>query len=428
MREDFDAIVVGGRCAGASLAIALARAGLDVCLLDKDRFPSDTLSTHGIQAAGVRILGRLGVLDELLRLAPPIPRLRMTFDDAPPATADLEAVVGGPALSVRRVALDEILVRAAADAGAEVRTGTAVTGLVRDGARVRGVTTATGPLRARLVVGADGARSSVARFVDAKERHRTANGRVFMWGYFDADPTGGEMWIGKVGDHTYLSMPTDGGLSVVAVCPSVGRRAEVRADREAVFDAGLRAWPELHAGVDGATREGPLRTMAGLNGFFRPSAGPGWVLVGDAGHFKDPTAGQGISDALRQSERLAAMIVGAFGDEDPALDRALRDWQRWRDVDAWEMYWFAHDLGAAGPTPPLFQEANRRIATDPQMTAGMTRILNHDRRPSEVFTPSFALATAAGAFRSARGHRRTIAKELVTTAADELRRWRASPR
>jgi 2-polyprenyl-6-methoxyphenol hydroxylase-like FAD-dependent oxidoreductase len=235
------------------------------------------------------------------------------------------------------------------------------------------------------------------------------------------------MWIGKLGDHTYLSMPTDGGLSLVAVCPSIERRAEVRSDREAVFGAGLRAWPELHAGVDGATREGPLRTMASLNGFFRPSAGPGWVLVGDAGHFKDPTAGQGISDALRQSERLATTIAGVFGDGPDELDAALRGWWRWRDEDAWEMYWFARDLGAAGPTPPLFREANRRIATDPGMTAGMTRILNQDVRPSEVITPSFALATVAGAFRQGRGHRRALTGELLTTATDEFRRWRASP-
>lgn len=427
MSESFDVIVVGARCAGASLATILARAGLSVCLFDKAGFPSDTLSTHGIQPAGVRVLGRLGVLDQLLKLAPPIRRLRMTFDDAPPATADLEAAVGGPALSVRRLRLDDVLLAAAANAGVDVRTSNAVTGLVWDDGRVRGVSTATGKARARLVVGADGARSSVARFVGAPERHGTTNGRVFMWGYFDADPTDGEMWIAKLGDHTYLSMPTDGGLSVVAVCPSIERRAEVRADRDAVFDAGLRAWPKLHAGVEGSERQGPLRTMANLGGFFRSSAGAGWALVGDAGHFKDPTAGQGISDALRQSERLAQAIVNACDDADDTFDAAVRAWSRWRDEDAWEMYWFAHDMGAAGPTPSLFKEANRRITSDPALTVAMTRILNHELAPSEVFTPSFALATMTEAFRRARGQRRVLAKELFATATDEFRRWRASP-
>jgi 2-polyprenyl-6-methoxyphenol hydroxylase-like FAD-dependent oxidoreductase len=350
----------------------------------------------------------------------------MVFDDAA-TTTDLEAVVGGPALNVRRVALDEILLGAAAGSGAEVHTHTTVTGLLRDGNRVCGVTTEAGQVRGRLVVGADGARSSVARFVGAKERHTTTNGRVFMWGYYDADPTGGEMWIGKLGDHTYLSMPTDGGLSVVAVCPSIDRREEVRAAREAFFDAGLRAWPELHAGVEGADRHGPIRTMAGLSGFFRPSAGPGWALVGDAGHFKDPTAGQGISDALRQSETLARAIIAAIGAGRDSLDAAVRDWSHWRDEDAWEMYWFAHDMGSAGPTPPLSREASRRIAADPKLTAGMARVLNHEVRPSEVFTPAFALATTAGAFRRGRGHRRAITRELLMTATDEFHRRRASP-
>ncbi|HXF29981.1 MAG TPA: NAD(P)/FAD-dependent oxidoreductase [Solirubrobacterales bacterium] len=426
MSETFDVIVVGARCAGAPLAIMLARAGLSVCLLDKDGFPSDTLSTHGIQPVGVQVLERIGVLDSLLGLAPPIRRLRMAFDDAEPTTTDLETVVGAPALSVRRVALDQILVGAAAGSGAEVRTRTTVTGLLWEGRRVRGVTTAAGRLRARLVVGADGTRSSVARFVGARERHRTDNGRVFMWGYYDADPTGGEMWIGKAGDLTYLSMPTDGGLSLVAVCPSIDRRDEVRADREAVYTAGLRACPELQAGIEGAERDGPVRTMARLTGFFRPSAGPGWALVGDAGHFKDPTAGQGISDALRQSESLAAAIVGAFDADRDTLDLAMRDWWRRRDEDAWEMYWFAHDMGAAGPTSPLRREGQRRIAADPEMTAAMVRVLNHELRPSELFTPTFGLATVARSLRQGRGHRRAIAREMVDTATDELRRWRAA--
>ena len=424
MSDSFDVIIVGARCAGASLASMLARDGLRVGLLDKDHFPSDTLSTHGIQPTGVQVLERLGVLDSLLELAPAILRLRMVFDDVAAPAADLVAITGAPALSVRRIALDEILLNAAAAAGAEVRTQTAVTGLVMNGDRVAGVTTTSGELRAPLVIGADGARSSVAEMVRAQEYTSTSNGRVFMWAYFDADPTDGEMWIGKVGDHTYLGMPTDGGLTLIGVCPSIARRAEVRADREAVYEGGLRAWPELHAGVDGARREGPVRTMAKMRGFFRPAAGPGWALVGDAGHFKDPTPGQGIADALRQSERLAAATTRALGGDHGKPDDILRDWWRWRDQDAWEMYWFAHDMGAAGPTPLLRREAQRRIAGDPEMTAKLVRVLNHELRPSEAFTPTFAATTLAHALRHGRGHRRAIMHEVGATAVDELRRRR----
>lgn len=427
MSESFDVIVVGARCAGAPLATMLARAGLRVCAVDKDRFPSDTPSTHAIQPAGVQVLERIGVLDRLLEVAPPMVRGRMVFDDDTAVVDDVVAITGAPVMSVRRVTLDEILVKAAAEAGADIRTQTAVTGLVTDNGRVAGITTPAGELRAPLVVGADGTRSAVAKMVGAKEYHRTANGRVFMWAYYEADPTNGEMWIGKIGDHAYLVTPTDHGLSLVAACPSIDRRNEVRADREAVYEAGVRGWPELHAGVASARREGPVHTMANLDGFFRTSAGPGWALVGDAGHFKDPTPGQGIADALRQSEKLAAAITAGLGGGAGTPDQTLREWWRWRDQDAWEMYWFAHELGAAGPTPPLLRQAQRRIAADPQLTSSAVRIFNHDLRPSQVFTPAFSLTTVAQALRR-RGQRRSILREARTVAINEARRWRAARR
>jgi menaquinone-9 beta-reductase len=423
--ESCDVVVVGARCAGAPLATVLARAGLRVCLVDKDRFPSDTLSTHAIQPAGVQVLERIGVLDALLEVAPPMLRGRMAFEDDVAVIDDVVGITGAPVLSVRRITLDEILVNAAAEAGADVRTQTAVTGLVTDRGRVAGVTTAGGELRAPLVVGADGTRSAVAEMVGAKEYYTTSNGRVFMWAYYEADPTNGEMWIGKIDDYAYLATPTDNGLSLVAACPSIDRRDEVRADREAVYEAGLRGWPELHAGVAGVSRQGPIYTMANMRGFFRRSAGPGWALVGDAGHFKDPTPGQGIADALRQSEKLAAAVERALGGGSGTPDQILNEWWRWRDEDAWEMYWFAHDMGAAGPTPPLLRQSQRRIAADRRLMTATMRIFNHDLRPSQVFTPLFSLMTMAQALRRGRGYRRAIVREAGTFAINEMRRRRA---
>jgi 2-polyprenyl-6-methoxyphenol hydroxylase-like FAD-dependent oxidoreductase len=278
------------------------------------------------------------------------------------------------------------------------------------------------------VVGADGMRSSIARMVGAREYHVTSNGRVFMWAYVEGDPTDGEGWIGKIGDHAYLATPTDNDLSLVAACPSIDCRDEVRADREAVYERGVRAWPELHDRVAGLHREGPVYTMAKMQGFFRTSAGRGWVLVGDAGHFKDPTPGQGIGDALRQAERLSAAIVHALGGGASDPDGALIDWWRWRDDDAWEMYWFAHDMGAAGPFPPLVRQAQHRISSDPELTEAFLRVINHDLPPSELFTPIFGLTTIAQALLRQPGQRRAILREAGTVAADELRRLRARRR
>ncbi|MGI8752730.1 MAG: NAD(P)/FAD-dependent oxidoreductase [Acidimicrobiales bacterium] len=432
MAEHFDVIIVGARCAGSPLATLLADAGLRVCVLDRARFPSDTPSTHGVQPTGVKILDRLGVLESLLKVSPPIEHGILALGDVRIELDDISRLLGAPMVNVRRIVLDAILVDAAA-AGAEVRTQTAITGLVEEDGRVVGVRTATAELRARLVVGADGARSTVARLVEAEEYHQTPPGRIFLWAYFDdvrgdsasADNDG--LWLGKIGDHGFLASPTDGGLFLAAVTASADRSEEVHRDLGASFAAGLAGWPELEASLAGARRVGPIRVMAHWHGFFRRSAGPGWVLVGDAGHFKDPTAGQGISDALRQSVTLAAAIEQALGGTSRP-NRVLQDWWSWRDRDAWEMYWFAHDLGAPGLTPLLVQEVQRRIAADPRLTEALLRVFDHDLAPSKVFTPSVALAAVSTALRTHPGQRQIILRQAGTLVADELRRWKASPR
>jgi 2-polyprenyl-6-methoxyphenol hydroxylase-like FAD-dependent oxidoreductase len=421
MAEKFDVIIVGARCAGSPLATLLARAGLRVCVVDRARFPSDTGSTHGVQPSGVKILERLGVLEPLLKVTPPIERGTIAFDDARVELSDFTELVGAPMLTARRVTLDAILLEAAAAAGADIRIQTAVTDLVEDRGRVVGVQTKSGELRAPLVVGADGVRSAVARLVGAAKYHQTPAGRLFTWAYFEgADASDGHMWLGTIGDHGFLAFPTDAGQFMTAVVPSIGRRDEVLADREAVYAAELAHWPELEAALAGARRVGPIRAMS-QDGFFRQSAGRGWALVGDAGHFKDPTPGQGISDALRQAVKLAPAIEQALGGA-AHTDRALHDWWCWRDRDAWEMYWFAHDMGAPGPPPLLVQEIQRRIAADPQLTDGLLRVFNHDLTPSKLFTPSLALAATSKALLTSPGRRKVLIGEARTLVANNWRR------
>jgi 2-polyprenyl-6-methoxyphenol hydroxylase-like FAD-dependent oxidoreductase len=421
MAERFDVVIVGVRCAGAPLATLLARAGLRVCVVDRARFPSDTASTHGVQPAGVKILDRLGLMEPLLKVTPAIERATLAFDDARIEVNGISELVGAPMLGPRRVTLDVLLLEAAAAAGAEVRTQTAVTDLVEDSGRVAGVKTKSGELRAPLVVGADGVNSTVARLVGAAKYHEAPAGRVFMWSYFeDAPEDDGHLWLGGIGDHGFLAFPTDSGLFMAAAVPSIERRDEVLADRESVHASELAHWPELEAALAGAKRVGPVRVMT-RDGFFRESAGPGWALVGDAGHFKDPTPGQGIADALRQAVELASVIERALGGGVSA-DRTFRDWWRWRDRDAWEMYWFAHQMGAPGAPPLLVQEIQKRIARDPRLTERLVRVLNHELAPSEVFTPTLALASLYRALLTKKGHRRTLMREARTLAVNNWRR------
>lgn len=423
--DDYDVVVVGARCAGASLAIRLARAGLRVCMLDRAHFPSDVPSTHGIQPAGVAILRELGCYETLAALTEPIERATVVVGDARMEFAGASELLGAPMLNLRRAALDAVLLEAAAAAGAEVRTRTVVTGLREEHGRVVGVVTPHGPVRARLVVGADGARSTVARLVGAAEYCCTPPGRLFLWAYLEGtEHPSGQVWIGRIGDHGYLASPTDGGAFMAVVAPSMTRRAEVLADRQTAFDEGLRGWPELEVVVAPGRRIGPLHTVPDWRGFFRRSAGPGWALVGDAGHMKDPTPGQGIADALRQTTALATVVLTGLqhapGDTS-GLDDGLRRWWTWRDRDAWAMYWFARELGAAGPVPLLTTEVMRRVAADPRRCRQLLRVLNHDVPPGRLVTAPLAARALAGALLRNPGRRTQLLREARTAVADELR-------
>jgi menaquinone-9 beta-reductase len=373
----------------------LARRGLRVCLLDKSRFPSETLSTHVIQPCGVGVLDRIGILDGILA-AGAVPLTRFTFvNDGARMEARLdEGLFDSPSLSMRRVTLDQLLVDGAVSAGVEVRTGTRATGLLREEGRVVGVETGDGALRAGLVVGADGRGSTVARLVGAREYHLAPPGRVFAWAYFEgvAEPEA-HLRLAKLGDLTYVAAPTDAGLHLAAACPAMDARDSFLADREGSYMAALGAWPELAGLLVGARRSGPIRVLANWQGYFREPTGPGWVLLGDAGNFKDPSPAQGIADALRQAERLVdAVAAGLAGD---CLDAELRRWGRWRDEDGYEMHWLATDMGAAGATFPLAAQVLHDIAAGEEDTRRFLRMLNHEIRPSRLFTPRRIAVAAA---------------------------------
>jgi 2-polyprenyl-6-methoxyphenol hydroxylase-like FAD-dependent oxidoreductase len=417
-------VIVGARCAGSPLATMLARRGLQVCLLDKAEFPSETLSTHVIQPSGVAILDRLGVLGTVLGAgAVHLKHFSFAANGARiDAEIDAEAL-GAPSLCIRRISLDHLLVEAAASAGAEVRTGTRAKSLLWDDGRVVGVETERGALRARLVIGADGCRSTVASLVGAAEYHVSPPSRMFAWAYFEGvDETEGRLRLGSLGELTYVSSPTDGGLFMAAVCPPLVTRDAFLADREGSFMTGLAAWPELGNLVAGGSRVGSIRVMTNWHGYFRESAGPGWALLGDAGHFKDPSPAQGISDALRQAERLAAAIEAGLGGA-AGIDETLRRWWRWRDEDGYKMHWFAADMGAAGSSP-LATQFTRDMAADEEAIEQLLRVINHESSPSQLFTPRRLGRAAVRAVRHHPNQIPAMAREVAMELRNEVRRSR----
>jgi 2-polyprenyl-6-methoxyphenol hydroxylase-like FAD-dependent oxidoreductase len=309
----YDAVVVGARCAGASTAMLLARRGMRVLVLDRGQYGTDTLSTHALMRGGVLQLHRWGVLPTLVELGTP-PVRTTTFHYGEEAV--VIAIKPGHGIDAlyapRRTLLDSVLVDAAREAGAEVRYGMTLADLRHDGeGRVNGAVAldAEGRLNefaTRLVIGADGIGSAVARLARAEVTHRTSHATATVFGYFAGIPDTGYHWH-YVEGASVGRIPTNGGRTCVFVSVSPARcRTQILKDREAGFHAVLReVSPVLARQVAAAPRDGSFHVFAGRRGFLRQAHGPGWTLVGDAGYFKDPITAHGITDALRDAELLA---------------------------------------------------------------------------------------------------------------------------
>jgi flavin-dependent dehydrogenase len=337
MNPQWDAIVVGARVAGASVALLLARAGLRVLCFDRARYGSDTLSTHALMRAGTLQLQRWGLLDAIVAAGTPAVR-HTVFHYGPDAVSvSIRPAAGVDALyAPRRTVLDRVIVDAAVGAGAEVRFGTTATGLLRDGdGRVTGVATRTrdGSVRVErggLVIGADGRRSMVAASVGAPTDAAGAASSAFIYGYWAGLGVDGYEWFYEPG-FSAGAIPTNDGLT----CVFAGTTAERAAGLVAAGGTG-RAFRTLaeHSSIApllaGTGPVGGLRYARGLPGYLRRSWGAGWALLGDAGYWKDPLSTHGITDALRDAELLARAVASAPRPGPAQLD-ALAGYQAVRD-------------------------------------------------------------------------------------------------
>jgi len=336
--SDYDAVVVGGRVAGASTARLLARSGARVALVDRGTYGSDTLSTHGLMRAGVLQLTRWGVLPNLVAAGTPaIRRTAFHYADGETVEVALRPTAGVEALfAPRRVLLDRILVDAAAAAGAEIRHETTVESLLCEGDRVVGVRARdkrgrTQTIRAAVTVGADGVRSTIAARTGAPVVWRARSAGAVLYRYYADLPTIGYEWAYGPGVAAGL-IPTNDGLTCVFVGTAPRRMRELRRHGVAEAFATIlgEAFPSLPTRVETAVPAGRILGWPAVPGFLRRCYGPGWALVGDAGYYKDPITTHGITDGLRDAELLAEAIVDALsgGVSEPM---AMANYQSARD-------------------------------------------------------------------------------------------------
>jgi 2-polyprenyl-6-methoxyphenol hydroxylase-like FAD-dependent oxidoreductase len=336
--SEYDAVVVGARCAGSATALLLARAGMRVLLLDRAHPSRDTLSTHALMRAGVLQLDRWGVLPRIVAAGTPPVRATTFHYGERTETVALKTPLYAP----RRPVLDTALLDAAVEAGVEARFGATVVDVERGpSGRVVGVRYRTRgergaeerTARAALTVGADGLRSVVARAVDAPTTWQGRAASACLYGYRPAAAAEGYEWFYRPGRAAGI-IPTNEGQVCLWTALPAARFAQVRAaGLPAVYADGLAGMrPELDdvlaaLGV-GADRTGPLRGFPGEPAVLRRPHGPGWALVGDAGYFKDPLTAHGITDALRDAELLARAAVdgspAAFAGYEGARDAVAR--------------------------------------------------------------------------------------------------------
>jgi geranylgeranyl reductase family protein len=323
MTSEHDVIVVGGGPAGAATALFLRQRGHDVVLLDEAHFPRDKVCGEGISPGAWELLEELGAGPKVRALAPhPLRGMALVSPEGAVVRGDYEGAHAG--FAVRRDAFDAALLGVARDSDVRVLEGQRVIDIERVGERVTGVVTAEGRLKARLVVGADGRRSIVARRLGLLREHA----RLRKWavrGHFEGMQgleERGEMHVGG-GGYCGIAPLSRTRANVTFVLD----KGEMRGgDLESFYHERLRAWPRIAERLEKASLLAPPKAIGPLALVASRVSFPGGLLVGDAAGFYDPFTGEGVTLALRSAALAARVAHEALGSRAPLSDYdALRD-------------------------------------------------------------------------------------------------------
>lgn len=387
----YDVIVIGARCAGSPTAMLLARAGHRVLLVDKAKFPSDIARLFFIRQRGVALLARWGLLDRVVASGcPPIVEITNEADGITLVGAASPFDGVAEAYAPRRPVLDTILAHAAAAAGAELREGFVVEEVLTDGDRVTGVRGRTAGGRtvtehARVVVGADGMRSVVARTVRAPVYEARPSLCCYYFGYWSGvTMTGLEVY--RRARRAIFVVPTNRDLTCIAIGWPRDELRALRSDVQGSVMQAFELFPSLAERMRAARREERIGGMADLPNFFRRPHGPGWALVGDAGYHKDPYLAHGISDAFADAALLAGALEDGLAGRRP-LEAALGDYERARNRRVMAYYDLNYRLARLDPPTPEELALRNALRDNPDAISRLFGVTAGTVPVEEFFAP-----------------------------------------
>ncbi|MCW3014905.1 MAG: dependent oxidoreductase [Solirubrobacterales bacterium] len=428
--ETADVVIAGGRCAGSATAIAFARAGRAVIAVDRATFPSDTLSTHVNFPSGVAELQAVGALDRVLAYDPPRCTYGMLEADGVRCLERFATIDGiDYGICLPRPQLDMALVETAREAGAEIRERTSLEEVLWAGGRVAGVVVKERDgtrvqIDCKLLVGADGRRSTVARLVGAERPYRgSRNERGCAFFYMD-DPQVGTAWRERL-----IQLRSGTTHALIFPCPDdrvlclfMGPAEDIprfRRDPEGMWQAMLEANPAVRERLAGATNFTKLRSTGDNVAYFRRSSGPGWALAGDAGHFKDPIIGQGIRDAVRFG-RLLGEACAPVLDDARDVDQTTAAVEARRDKECLPSYHWGNRESRAFGVSPILLEA----LADLEGRDLMLQMFDRIQTPHRVLNPLRGGKYAGRALLRKGVDRRAILKEALQELRIDRDIWR----
>ncbi len=387
--EEYDAIVVGARCAGATLANALVDRDWKVVMVDRQTFPSTTLSTHLIYPNTLARLDQLGVLDTL-RSKHELAFVKHRFLGLGHEIAGSYTAVDGfdLGLAPRRIALDQAGVDTALVKGVKGLFGSRVVDVIGAGTEedpVRGVSLDSGrQLYAPWVFGADGRGSVIASRLGI-EKERVRRGELaFAYAYWSGIPAEASQGYGTLQvnlDEMLYHGPVEDGLYLLIANGPPELAQGTKQEREENYLRALRRFPESfdsalldEAEMVTAVTVAPESLM---RGFYRKPTGPGWALLGDASHFKHPGTAQGIGDAVEQAIYVAEALSGS--------ESNLAEYEDWRDLRSAEHYEWSFSWGHF-PREETAEPIFRGWAAEPDAGQDLRDCLARTIEPSELMS------------------------------------------